>query len=347
MRVLVYEHVCGGGMCGRERPGGLVAQGMGMWRALVEDFLAAGVEVVTTVDVGVGPVEGLGGAEVVEVRGAAEFDGVIERLARGADAAVVIAPEIDGVLEGWAVRLERWGVRSLGCGAGAVGLCADKLGLAERLAERGVATPRAWAVEAGEVVSAGEAGAVVVKPRYGVGCESVFVVRAGGLGGAGGALTVGDGLEAGGKWVAQDYVEGVAASVGVLVDGDRVTVLAAGEQVIEGDRELRYAGGRLPLGGGLARRAEVLARAAVGAVEGLGGYVGVDVVLGACGGGEDDYVIEINPRLTVSYVGLRRLCVGNIAGAMLDPGVRLGWRECGPGAVAYDAAGRVVEGVRH
>ena len=47
---------------------------------------------------------------------------------------------------------------------------------------------------------------------------------------------------------------------------------------------------------------------------GLLGYVGVDVVLGNDG---RDWAIEINPRLTTSYVGLRALARFNLAQTML------------------------------
>jgi predicted ATP-grasp superfamily ATP-dependent carboligase len=47
------------------------------------------------------------------------------------------------------------------------------------------------------------------------------------------------------------------------------------------------------------------------------GYLGVDLVLGDDPSGADDRVIEINPRLTTSYVGLRAAALCNLAEAML------------------------------
>jgi len=71
----------------------------------------------------------------------------------------------------------------------------------------------------------------------------------------------------------------------------------------------------LPLSPVLNERAQQLALRAVGVVAGLFGYVGVDVVLGASN--DADRVIEINPRLTTSYVGLRRLARFNLAEMLL------------------------------
>jgi predicted ATP-grasp superfamily ATP-dependent carboligase len=83
-------------------------------------------------------------------------------------------------------------------------------------------------------------------------------------------------------------------------------------------------------------------RPAVESVPGLLGYVGVDLVLGAAADGSDDWAIELNPRLTTSYVGLRALAVDNLAGAMLRvaAGERLEpirWRS---GEVSFTPEGR-------
>jgi predicted ATP-grasp superfamily ATP-dependent carboligase len=49
-------------------------------------------------------------------------------------------------------------------------------------------------------------------------------------------------------------------------------------------------------------------------VPGLAGFVGVDLVL-ADGG---PVVVEINPRLTTAYLGLRRACAANVAALALE-----------------------------
>jgi predicted ATP-grasp superfamily ATP-dependent carboligase len=48
------------------------------------------------------------------------------------------------------------------------------------------------------------------------------------------------------------------------------------------------------------------------------GFVGVDLVLGREPDGSEDVVIEVNPRLTTSYVGLRAATRANLASAMWD-----------------------------
>jgi predicted ATP-grasp superfamily ATP-dependent carboligase len=75
-------------------------------------------------------------------------------------------------------------------------------------------------------------------------------------------------------------------------------------------------GGELPLSAGLAERASALAERALAAMPMTVGYVGVDLVLGREPDGSEDAVIEINPRLTTSYVGLRTAATSNLADVM-------------------------------
>ena len=67
----------------------------------------------------------------------------------------------------------------------------------------------------------------------------------------------------------------------------------------------------------LARRATELGERALDALPDATGYVGVDLVLGNAPDGSEDVVIEVNPRLTTSYVGLRAMTSSNLAAAIL------------------------------
>ena len=65
-------------------------------------------------------------------------------------------------------------------------------------------------------------------------------------------------------------------------------------------------------------------------------------MLGEAEDASQDYVIEINPRLTTSYVGLRAIFNENLAEAMLK--VALGKSPCltmKPGRVRFSADGAV------
>ena len=156
----------------------------------------------------------------------------------------------------------------------------------------------------------------VVKPIDGAGCEATRLSG-----------------EPGPGLLRQRWVDGEHVSVSFLIHADTILALPAGQQKIEiaPDRSVRYRGGVIPLPPDQTRRATALATRAVACVPGLRGYVGVDLVLGRDG---RDVALEINPRLTMSYLGLSRLCRGNLAQAMLDPETPLVFAD---DAVEFDA----------
>jgi predicted ATP-grasp superfamily ATP-dependent carboligase len=115
----------------------------------------------------------------------------------------------------------------------------------------------------------------------------------------------------------EEFVPGLAASVAVLCGPAGNHSLPTCQQRLSADGRFTYLGGRLPLEPPLDQRARRLAEAAVAALPQPRGYIGVDLVLGDAADGSGDRVIEINPRLTTSYVGLRAAAKSNLAAAML------------------------------
>jgi predicted ATP-grasp superfamily ATP-dependent carboligase len=321
MRVFIFEHICGGGLTGEELTSKLVWEGGAMLRAAVEDFVALGHDVVTTLDQRV-PLD-LKGAEIVPIPPGSDFDAIFNRFVRSADAALVIAPEFHGLLLKWITAVEAAGVRSLGCEPRAIALASDKYRLCEHLSSHGIPTP---ATRLG-LRETPTRWPVVVKPRSGAGCERTFICHDGGDF---------DRLPVADDWIVQPLIPGLAASAAFIVHGGEPRPLRAGEQFVRGKQQFFYHGGRMPLPSPLSERALALAERAVRTVPGLRGYVGVDLVMGDAP--EGDHVIEINPRLSVAYVGLRQLCKTSVAAALLHPAAPLAWK---PGVVNYDASGRV------
>ena len=70
----------------------------------------------------------------------------------------------------------------------------------------------------------------------------------------------------------------------------------------------------MPFDHPLKKEAFLLAEKVAESFAGLCGYIGVDLILGQTGVS----VVDVNPRLTTSYVGLRQVSRFNVAEAMLD-----------------------------
>jgi predicted ATP-grasp superfamily ATP-dependent carboligase len=232
----------------------------------------------------------------------AEPDAFRSAVAR-AEFALVIAPEFHRLLEERCRWAEAAGCRLLGPTPDAVALTADKLALAGHLDRAGVPTPDTVGLL--QTPTDMPRPPWIIKPRYGAGSQDMCRLM-GSL-----SLPLSGPL---GERIVQPFVPGRPASVAFLIGPGQTIALAPAAQHISEDGQFHYLGGSAPLPPPLAERAERIGRQAVDAVPGLNGYVGVDVVLGSAA----DVVIEINPRLTTSYVGLRALADDNLMEQLLQ-----------------------------
>jgi predicted ATP-grasp superfamily ATP-dependent carboligase len=336
MRLFLYELISAGGL-GRDAAVSLRREGWAMLAALAADFTRVpGVDVCTLLHEGAAPPLGHTCARCTPATEAQQFAALAAQCA----ATLVIAPEFDGLLEQRSRTVLDVGGKLLGSAPDAVRLTADKLALAQHWHARGVPTPLTQVWRAGGVspLMAGsrdqEAKAprspdapVVVKPRHGAGSMATFLLRS-----PADLPLLAESECPRAEFIVQSYIDGLAASVALLMNGSTALPLVPAAQHLSGDGRFRYEGGALPLPPPLAARATTLALRAVAGIAGLAGYVGVDLVLGASPDCSDDAAIEINPRPTTSYLGLRRLCADNLAAVWLqlwrgEPPAPLSWHE--------------------
>jgi hypothetical protein len=111
----------------------------------------------------------------------------------------------------------------------------------------------------------------------------------------------------------QEYVPGTPASLCCLSDGRRVLPLTLNSQYIRAGSSFSYRGGTVRIDHPSRPAAFERAHHLQQAFPGLKGYFGVDLVLTRSG----PVFIELNPRLTTSYIGLRRAFSENLAGAIV------------------------------
>jgi predicted ATP-grasp superfamily ATP-dependent carboligase len=319
-RIAVYEFLTSGGWAnvyGSAPPESLAAEGRAMFAALAADFAAAGCQTLALVAGERHWLPPQPNLEVLAVERGAELD-MLASAAVTADWTVVIAPEFDGLLSGRCNHVRVAG-RLLGPAAEAIEMAADKVRLCEDLLAAGVPTPSGRLLAAGETLPSPGAFEypAVCKPRWGCGSQDVALVR-------------GDEPPEAAIWQwaehtdrrLERFVPGQPASVAFLCGPRCVVSLPACSQRLADDGSFAYLGGETPLAPVLSDRAVHLAARAVRRLRfsliAWLGYIGVDLVLGDDPSGRDDVVIEINPRLTTSYVGLRAAVDVNLASAMLD-----------------------------
>lgn len=311
MRIFIHECVSGGGFTGRPLPASMASEGLLMLRAILEDFQAlGGHELRSTLDARIPAPTGL--PLTIVDRG--RYDEVYAALLDWADAVLLIAPETDGVLERLSAQAEAAGKHLLGSSSKAVAMAGDKATTHSRFAALGLPTPRTrvirWCNDPIRQLRTFGYPAVV-KPVDGAGSLGISIIRR--------PAEIPPALRRLRRttrrqtFLIQEYVAGTPASLSCLSDGARVLPLTLNTQYIRTGISLSYRGGTVHIDHPSRSAAFELAHYLQQAFPGLRGYFGVDLVLTRSG----PVFIEVNPRLTTSYIGLRRAFSVNLAGAIL------------------------------
>jgi tyramine---L-glutamate ligase len=305
MHVFVYEYLSSGAVEDAAGTPSLQTEGWAMLSAVLEDLASCPeVQVCTLLDFRRTPhLHWQDRIVAWRVQPATE-EAAFRELATAAAWSLVIAPEFDGILAERSRWVEESGGRLLGSSPKAIDTTADKLLLSRLWSARGIPTP-----------SLDQSYPLVCKPRFGAGSQATYLVNDEKALADARRQALAEGWS--GELMVQRYMPGLAVSAAFLACGGRKYSLPAVEQFLSGGGRFRYLGGRLPLPDNLDRRARCLAERAMACVEGLHGWFGVDMILGEAEDGSGDAAIEINPRLTTSYLGLRQLACFNLAEALL------------------------------
>jgi len=228
---------------------------------------------------------------------------------------IVVAPETDGILAHRVATARQAGGRVAGCSGPFLEIAGDKQQTAVALAAAGVPVPAGRTLDAGEALPAGFHRPAVCKARWGVGCEALAIVP-------GNA----DPPVADMPRRVEAFVPGMPVGVSCLCGPAGIHVLPPMRQRFSTGSAPRYLGG-VPLGErALISRAHGLARRSIDAVGRIStcpdapvaalGWVGVDMILGDREDGRGDRVLEVNPRLTTSFVGLAALLRSSLVQAL-------------------------------
>ncbi|MDO5831477.1 MAG: ATP-grasp domain-containing protein [Methanobrevibacter sp.] len=157
---------------------------------------------------------------------------------------------------------------------------------------------------------------LIIKPLMGVDCEDIVIIE-----------NIGDlsyDLEQifppGSRIIVQEYIEGTDISVSLISDGKKAIPISLNQQFVElKNNKGTYEGGKLPYESEYEQEAFEIATKAVEAVDGIKGFVGVDLLINA---DEKDiysvYLLEINSRFTTPYVGLSKVANFNIGKTIIE-----------------------------
>lgn len=290
MNFFVCEFITGGGMQHKTLPPQLAREGEMMLSALLADLQEAGVQhLLCTRD----PRLPICNNHVKTVPATDNIWETWRKCMEASAMAWIIAPETDGILYELTRMAHTAGCVVTGCTLETVQLAASKCNTIQHLTAHNISCIPV--INDTDAVSANRNG-WVVKPDDGVGAEGCcFFPRLEQM------LTYVRSQKK--RMIIQEFIPGIAASMSILCHAGRALLLASNRQMFH------FSNGRGHLQGvivnGLpeyATQFNEIANDIADSLPGLSGYVGVDVVISDNG----PLVVEINPRLTTAYSGLRR-----------------------------------------
>lgn len=315
MNLLLLETITGGGIAPADLPVSLLREGEAMVQAIASDLaMTAGIQLAIFRTPMLGTLEATDRSlPLIEIDSRETLEMKLRELGAAGAWLWLIAPESDGELLHFARLFTSAGGQLASPLPSSIALASSKHATAELLRSRGIPAIPGTQVLPGETIHLPHAGPVMLKPDDGCGSQGLRLLEA--------AAAREFRHRSTGALRAEPLYEGIAASVAVIAGPRGLTPLVPCTQQLAKDGSFVYLGGSLPIPEDLSSRAQLLALRAVEAVPEPRGYFGVDLLLDARPSESDqprgDYVVEINPRLTTSYVGLRHRYRTNLAEATL------------------------------
>lgn len=349
MKILVFEWLIGGGIAGGASiPSSdpFLAQGAGMYGAILDDCLTLGAEVLSPLDPqytrSIANFEASrvhDNFHVTQINTSQDLEPALKSLAQQADHIFLIAPECDGILNrclGWLNGFQS----KLVCGPQSlIETFADKNATQQLLKSKGIAVPNGTmpssaiqTCDAGQgsrelfATIEGASWPLVVKPSDGAGGDGVSLChKSDQLSSAIEMLK-----ESGTSARVERYVAGTPVSVSIVRNQHETRLLPGSEQRFSNTRSRmpqkdfedvnpepigHFVESVYPLQKDQQLRAAALADAVAAAFPTWRGYLGVDMVLADDG---PDVVVELNPRLTASYATIRAETRFNLIEFLLD-----------------------------
>ncbi len=310
-KIFIFEFFSGGGLSDREISNSLLGEGFAMLSAAIEEFShLPEVEIMTTIDYRIFEFKHLLKAKwVIRIDARDSFISILESIINPTfDGFLIIAPETGGILYNLTKMLEEKGVRNLGCRADAVQITTNKFKTLKLVELFGVTIPQTIAISTENppekiYSKARDLGTpFVIKPLDGVSGAGLKLVND--------LEDLKKGLqtireESPEPWLlAQEYVKGINVSSSFIVRKEKIYPLTLNFQDINLEEpDTEYQGGYVPFEHEMKEEIMALSIKLLKRIPGLQNYVGIDYVIGE----NAIYFMEINPRLTTSFIGISKV----------------------------------------
>ena len=307
MKLLVYEYITGGGLAGQAIPASLAAEGRMMLMALLNELQdMPGLQLLLPLDQRSTGMPISPQIQVFPIKHVDEMQNQLPDLINQADLVWPIAPESHGVLTAIARQVTHQQKTLLLSAPETVDLCSDKLATYQKLKQHALPV-----VETSTLAEHTEPPytSSLIKLRDGEGCDGNQIVSTPDQ-----WAIVLQNLDNARDYIVQPLLEGQTLSLSGLFKHGQSWLLSCNQQHMNTkNQQFQLAACSVNVHQGAHQGYQKLLDRVATAFPGLWGYIGIDLIETA----EGPQILEINPRLTTSYVGIRRATGVNVAEQVL------------------------------
>ena len=290
MNILIFEYITGGGLVEQDLPSSLVNEGELMLTASANDF-----NEITDVQVSVLRDYRLQNTEYefeqYIVSPEQNYSQIISKIEDSIDALLIIAPESNNTLTSLCEKYSEYDFILLNSSTQSVALTSNKLASYNYFKSFDIEQIPSYELKDIDFIQTDK---IIVKPKDGVGCEGIHLFNSFDKTEN---IISSDEQE---KYIAQPYLEGESLSLSLVCCQGECVLLSVNKQIIIEDNN--SLGLKRCLVNAKDRDSFIeFSQNLVSKLSGLKGYIGIDVLIVE----NKTFLIEINPRLTTSYVGLK------------------------------------------
>jgi predicted ATP-grasp superfamily ATP-dependent carboligase len=327
--IFIFEFISGGGFSKGSIPNSLFCEGFGMLRAITTDFKTLGFEVVTFLDYRAAFLSRFLGADIIKnIKPRDNFHKLFKKTIKDCNYAFIIAPETSNILYELSEFVKKYDKELLSTNLKCISQCSSKINTYNFFQMNRIPTPKTYKIPFKRKILDLEFiiqkfkvlnKPIIIKPEDGVGAESIFYFERHDQ--IYNFFKIpNEKIEQGRNYILQEYIEGSALSLSLigypqlpLSSNYNPIILSINSQDIvirTQDLNSTYYGGTTPIkNSGESTKLLTNSFQKVDFSE-FSGYFGIDFIRTM---DPSFFFIEINPRLTTSYLGVRNVLNYNCA----------------------------------
>ena len=310
MRILVFEFISGGGLAKQPLPDSLLQEGYLMRNALLDDLcVLTDVELLVLRDERIALDERKQNTRLqyLTIFCDTDIQALLSSKQSVYDIVWLIAPETDGILAFWCDFFRKQGKNLATSAENIVAICQDKFATFIQLQNSAIPCVPSRLFNSSTVISNTKS---VLKVNNSVGCDEVYLVES-----EQHWQNILLKLRPEGQYIIQPYIDGKTLSLSCLFYQGQSYFICCNEQHMNVDKQqFELLACTVNVQPEKAPTYQILCQKIAEAMPLLFGYVGIDFIQTDTG---ENLILEINPRLTSSYVGIERALGINIAELVL------------------------------